>query len=43
MGLETDNHLKGQDYSNISMMFYVGFLGALHFAGVMPLRQEARC
>ncbi len=28
MGLRTDTHLKGQDYSNVSMMFYVGFLVA---------------
>lgn len=28
MRLQTDIHLKGQDYSNVSMMFYVGFLVA---------------
>jgi MFS transporter, ACS family, allantoate permease len=28
MGLQKDTHLKGQDYSNVSMMFYVGFLAA---------------
>ena len=28
MGLRTDTHLEGQDYSNVSMMFYVGFLVA---------------
>jgi MFS transporter, ACS family, allantoate permease len=28
MGLRTDTHLHGQDYSNIAMMFYVGFLAA---------------
>jgi ACS family allantoate permease-like MFS transporter len=28
MGLRKDTHLKGQDYSNVSMMFYVGFLAA---------------
>ena len=28
MGLRTDTHLHGQDYSNVSMMFYVGFLVA---------------
>lgn len=26
MGLRTDTHLKGQDYSNLSMLFYIGFL-----------------
>ena len=24
MGLRTDTHLKGQDYSNLSMLFYIG-------------------
>lgn len=28
MGLRKDTHLHGQDYSNVSMMFYVGFLVA---------------
>ncbi|KAI1612656.1 MFS transporter [Exophiala viscosa] len=28
MGLRTDTHLKGQDYSNIAMMFYIGYLVA---------------
>ena len=28
MGLRTDTHLHGQDYSNVAMMFYVGFLAA---------------
>lgn len=28
MGLRTDTHLVGQDYSNVAMMFYVGFLAA---------------
>ncbi|PSS23403.1 hypothetical protein M430DRAFT_48970 [Amorphotheca resinae ATCC 22711] len=28
MGMRTDTHLKGQDYSNISMLFYIGFLAA---------------
>ena len=28
MGLRKDTHLVGQDYSNVSMMFYVGFLVA---------------
>ncbi|KAL9111805.1 MAG: hypothetical protein Q9227_003864 [Pyrenula ochraceoflavens] len=28
MGMRTDTHLHGQGYSNISMMFYVGFLAA---------------
>ena len=28
MGMRTDTHLHGQDYSNVSMMFYVGFLAA---------------
>ena len=28
MGLRADTHLKGQDYSNVAMMFYVGFLAA---------------
>ncbi|KAL9618711.1 MAG: hypothetical protein Q9160_006590 [Pyrenula sp. 1 TL-2023] len=28
MGMRQDTHLKGQDYSNVSMMFYVGFLAA---------------
>ncbi|KAJ9612784.1 uncharacterized protein PV06_08422 [Exophiala oligosperma] len=28
MGLREDTHLHGQDYSNIAMMFYVGFLAA---------------
>ncbi|KAI9728916.1 MAG: hypothetical protein M1828_000001 [Chrysothrix sp. TS-e1954] len=26
MGLRTDTHLVGQDYSNLSMLFYIGFL-----------------
>lgn len=24
MGIRTDTHLKGQDYSNLSMLFYIG-------------------
>lgn len=24
MGIRTDTHLKGQDYSNVSMLFYIG-------------------
>ncbi|MCJ1407770.1 hypothetical protein MMC19_001841 [Ptychographa xylographoides] len=28
MGIRTDTHLVGQDYSNLSMLFYVGFLAA---------------
>ncbi|MCJ1474920.1 hypothetical protein MMC13_003580 [Lambiella insularis] len=28
MGLRTDTHLVGQDYSNLSMLFYIGFLVA---------------
>ncbi|OZJ02691.1 hypothetical protein BZG36_05109 [Bifiguratus adelaidae] len=28
MGLRTDTHLVGQDYSNLSMLFYIGFLAA---------------
>ena len=28
MGMRTDTHLRGQDYSNVAMMFYVGFLAA---------------
>lgn len=28
MGMRTDTHLHGQDYSNVAMMFYVGFLAA---------------
>ncbi|KAL8659918.1 MAG: hypothetical protein Q9202_006899 [Teloschistes flavicans] len=29
MGIRTDTHLKGQDYSNLSMLFYIeGFLAA---------------
>ncbi|KIX05362.1 uncharacterized protein Z518_06234 [Rhinocladiella mackenziei CBS 650.93] len=28
MGLREDTHLVGQDYSNIAMMFYIGFLAA---------------
>lgn len=28
MGIRTDTHLKGQDYSDLSMLFYVGFLVA---------------
>ena len=28
MGMRTDTHLHGQDYSNMAMMFYVGFLAA---------------
>ncbi|KIW13952.1 hypothetical protein PV08_06733 [Exophiala spinifera] len=28
MGLRADTHLHGQDYSNVAMMFYVGFLAA---------------
>lgn len=28
MGLRQDTHLVGQDYSNVSMMFYIGFLVA---------------
>lgn len=26
MGMRTDTHLKGQDYSNLSMLFYIGEL-----------------
>lgn len=26
MGIRTDTHLHGQDYSNLSMLFYIGFL-----------------
>ncbi|KAL2434712.1 putative transporter [Exophiala dermatitidis] len=28
MGLRKDTHLKGQDFSNCAMMFYIGFLAA---------------
>ncbi|KAL1984338.1 hypothetical protein VTN96DRAFT_9296 [Rasamsonia emersonii] len=28
MGIRTDTHLVGQDYSDVSMLFYVGFLAA---------------
>ena len=28
MGMRTDTHLVGQDYSNVAMMFYIGFLVA---------------
>jgi MFS transporter, ACS family, allantoate permease len=28
MGLRTDTHLVGQNYSNVAMMFYIGFLAA---------------
>jgi MFS transporter, ACS family, allantoate permease len=28
MGMRDDTHLHGQDYSNVAMMFYVGFLAA---------------
>ena len=28
MGMRQDTHLKGQDYSNVAMMFYIGFLAA---------------
>ncbi|KAI4194617.1 MAG: hypothetical protein LQ350_007672 [Teloschistes chrysophthalmus] len=28
MGIRTDTHLKGQNYSNLSMLFYIGFLAA---------------
>ena len=28
MGLRKDIHLVGQDYSNVAMMFYIGFLAA---------------
>jgi MFS transporter, ACS family, allantoate permease len=28
MGMRQDTHLVGQDYSNVAMMFYVGFLAA---------------
>ena len=26
MGIRDDTHLKGQDYSNLSMLFYIGTL-----------------
>lgn len=28
MGMRKDTHLVGQDYSNVAMMFYIGFLAA---------------
>ncbi|MCJ1338872.1 hypothetical protein MMC09_004161 [Bachmanniomyces sp. S44760] len=28
MGIRTETHLVGQDYSNLSMLFYIGFLAA---------------
>ena len=28
MGLREDTHLEGQDYSNIAMIFYVGYVAA---------------
>ena len=28
MGLREDTHLKGQDYSNVAMIFYIGYLAA---------------
>lgn len=28
MGIRTDTHLVGQDYSDLSMLFYIGFLAA---------------
>lgn len=35
MGMRTDTHLKGQDYSNLSMLFYIGELAAaLYFESV---------
>ena len=27
MGIRTDTHLKGQDYSDLSMLFYIGMQG----------------
>lgn len=37
MGIRTDTHLKGQDYSDLSMLFYVGMQGLP--AGVSALRK----
>ncbi|CAD6592364.1 MAG: hypothetical protein ASARMPRED_006191 [Alectoria sarmentosa] len=45
MGIRTDTHLKGQDYSDLSMLFYVGFLVAefptqylaQHISSVAPI------
>ena len=28
MGLREDTHLHGQDYSNVAMMFYIGYIFA---------------
>ena len=28
MGLREDTHLHGQDYSNVAMMFYIGYIAA---------------
>ena len=36
MGIRTDTHLKGQDYSDLSMLFYIGKQGLL--ASVTALR-----
>lgn len=33
MGIRTDTHLVGQDYSNLSMLFYIGTL-ASYFTGL---------
>ena len=40
MGIRTDTHLKGQDYSDLSMLFYVGMQELP--AGVSALR-KANC
>ena len=43
MGIRTDTHLKGQDYSDLSMLFYVGMsvLDAGYEAGMLCSRERS--
>ena len=38
MGIRTDTHLKGQDYSNLSMLFYIGMQHAWELGERMLIR-----
>ena len=41
MGIRKDTHLKGQEYSDLSMLFYIGMHGLLVFDSALRLAIEA--
>ena len=42
MGIRKDTHLKGQEYSDLSMLFYIGMQGLPVFDSALRLAIEAR-